>query len=215
VIENYAKRFPTAPPILVTIWLGANDAVLPPSFAHVPIEQFEAHIKHYVDTIKAQPGWGATKILLITPPPINIMAEDDDAAADGIDIGPSGEQAMQEEQERARQGIAHRTWLSKRAYAERVRQIAKTYKEQGSSNVDLLDVWTILIETALKQAGRIWNDDKLPGCGLPGSGMMPHGWFTDGLHFGSDGYKVITAALLEKCREIDALARVFDEGKET
>jgi len=61
---------------LLTIWFGANDAVLPEFVQHVPLDEFAANLRTLIQMVRA-PGspWYAphTKIVLITPPPVNIL----------------------------------------------------------------------------------------------------------------------------------------------
>ncbi|KAH9842412.1 SGNH hydrolase-type esterase domain-containing protein [Rhodofomes roseus] len=59
---------------LMTIWLGANDAALPPSGQHVPLDRYAAnlaHLAHLVSDPSSPYHAPHTKLLLITPPPIN------------------------------------------------------------------------------------------------------------------------------------------------
>lgn len=138
----------------------------------------------------------------MTPPPISVSVNRGGVDVSGVDIGSDGEDALSRLREVAKEGLGYRTWVSKRAYAERVTQVAQECRAEkiGVDVVDCLDVWTLMIEAALREAGREWEEDKLPGCGLPGAVRFPQGWFTDGLHFGSKGYRIITEALMEKCK---------------
>jgi isoamyl acetate esterase len=52
---------------LVIVWLGANDASLPPSIQHVPIDQY----KHNLCTILNKIENKCKNIILITPPPLD------------------------------------------------------------------------------------------------------------------------------------------------
>lgn len=59
---------------LLTIWFGANDACIPSSKQHVPLERFQNNLLQLIDMVKSPTSqWYSpeTKILLITPPPIN------------------------------------------------------------------------------------------------------------------------------------------------
>ncbi|EJD06068.1 SGNH hydrolase [Fomitiporia mediterranea MF3/22] len=60
---------------LLTIWYGANDACLPSSVQHVPIDKYESNLTHLIHMVRDPSStWHSpeTRILLITPPPINL-----------------------------------------------------------------------------------------------------------------------------------------------
>jgi hypothetical protein len=109
-----------------------------------------------------------TKIVLITPPPINIP-----------------DPTLPEEN--TKKGRGYRTYMSKKRYAEKIMQIAADYEETG--RVVGLDLWNALIDAALDDQGRSgdegrYDEERLPGCGLSGAKAFRGGYFTDGLHFG-------------------------------
>ena len=108
VLDSTVSKY-TKAPLLITIWLGANDAVLPPSLAHVPLERFEANICEYVNRILTQRGWETTCVLLITPPPVNVRTISYDSSDEDDDLGPAVESTMQEIRRTAENGIFHRT----------------------------------------------------------------------------------------------------------
>ncbi|EIN07809.1 SGNH hydrolase [Punctularia strigosozonata HHB-11173 SS5] len=59
---------------LIAIWYGANDAAIPPKAQHVPIEEFRANLEELVDVVRNPESKyysPVTKIILITPPPVN------------------------------------------------------------------------------------------------------------------------------------------------
>ena len=61
---------------LLTIWFGANDACIKPSPQHVPLPKFTANLKHLISLVTSptSPYYSPdTKILLITPPPVNTL----------------------------------------------------------------------------------------------------------------------------------------------
>ncbi|SCZ97382.1 BZ3500_MvSof-1268-A1-R1_Chr4-2g07177 [Microbotryum saponariae] len=58
---------------LMTIWLGANDAALPPSPQSITVEEFKAALHSIINLVKdSNSPWYSptTKFLLITPPPV-------------------------------------------------------------------------------------------------------------------------------------------------
>ena len=172
---------PYAPPtLLFTIFLGANDACLPPAGAHVPLERYEENLREFVETILTEEAMTDTKIVLITPPPINIP----EPLRNSIDIGPAEEAEVDLESEKSTRG--YRTYMSKKKYADKVMDIAKSY-EDVTDQVIGLNYWKALIDTALEQEGRLTDEDaydenRLPGCGLPVAKEFKQGYFTDGLH---------------------------------
>jgi len=59
-------------PLAVTVFFGANDASLPDrcsAFQHVPLNEYKQNIHSIVSSLKKR--WPKTRILLITPPPID------------------------------------------------------------------------------------------------------------------------------------------------
>jgi lysophospholipase L1-like esterase len=59
---------------LLTIWYGANDACLPHSHQHVPLDKFTENLSTLVQMVTSPTSsWYSpvTKIVLITPPPFN------------------------------------------------------------------------------------------------------------------------------------------------
>ncbi|KAL1918713.1 uncharacterized protein VTP21DRAFT_2735 [Calcarisporiella thermophila] len=50
---------------LVTIFFGANDAAVPPSHQHVPLERYKANLRHMVNIVLPY-----AKVILVTPPPV-------------------------------------------------------------------------------------------------------------------------------------------------
>ena len=59
---------------LLTIWFGANDAAVPSNQQHVPLETFSANLStliHMVTDAESSYYSPETKIILITPPPVN------------------------------------------------------------------------------------------------------------------------------------------------
>jgi len=59
---------------LLTIWFGANDAAVQPSRQHVPLPKFISNLTRLIHTITSpdsQHYSPITRIILITPPPVN------------------------------------------------------------------------------------------------------------------------------------------------
>ena len=60
--------------LFYTLWFGANDAALPGTRQHVPVEEYTSNIKNMVELIRAAHNDDASTqvppIVLITPPPV-------------------------------------------------------------------------------------------------------------------------------------------------
>jgi lysophospholipase L1-like esterase len=178
IIERATR--PGAPPtLLVTIFLGANDACLigmgKQQKEYVPLAHFEENIREFVETILIQDNMADTKIILISTPPINIpdpLPDDDDIPVTKQD---------------QRKSHSYLTYMSKKRYAEKIMEIAKSYEETG--RVAGLDLWRALIDAGLNDQDRLgdedtYGEDCLPGSGLTSAKEFKPGYFTDGLHFG-------------------------------
>ncbi|WWD22205.1 hypothetical protein CI109_106696 [Kwoniella shandongensis] len=58
---------------VMTLWLGTNDAALPPAATHVPVDQYKANLHEIISLVKSpdSPYYSPeTKIILLTPPPV-------------------------------------------------------------------------------------------------------------------------------------------------
>ncbi|KAI9732107.1 MAG: hypothetical protein M1834_004203 [Cirrosporium novae-zelandiae] len=189
------------PPLFITIFLGANDSCLPPSAAHVPLPEFEEHLRYYVDTILESKATQGTKVILISPPPINLSTP----SKNNFHIPNLYEARLGS----PKAAISYRTYLSKRGYAEKVMEIAKSY-EAKTNLVAGIDLWIRMIEygqvqekqeheanpetNALVETGR--DEDALPGSGLAGAYKFSSDVFLDGLHLGPLGYDVLSTEIL-------------------
>ncbi|OAX85563.1 hypothetical protein ACJ72_00057 [Emergomyces africanus] len=173
---------------------GANDACILSSGPYVPLQEFEEHIRHYVNSILDHPGAQSTKVILITPPPVDVPSPGMDLAYDLPEVAD----AMQSIAKLSR---GHKTWASKRAFAEKIVEIGKEF-EAKTDRVAVLDFWTAVTKAACKEQGvseegfhELDVEDMLPGSGLPGAGEFGREFFIDGLHFGSKGYEILTREL--------------------
>ncbi|KAG2147129.1 SGNH hydrolase-type esterase domain-containing protein [Suillus cothurnatus] len=69
---------------LLTIWYGANDAALAPSPQHVPIDRYKTNLSHIIQMVKSPTSAyysPETRIILITPPPVNTKQWDSTSRA--------------------------------------------------------------------------------------------------------------------------------------
>ncbi|KAI6028834.1 SGNH hydrolase-type esterase domain-containing protein, partial [Pisolithus orientalis] len=68
-------QLPHVPKVqLLTIWFGANDAAPFPNRQHVPRDQYRENLEHLVNMVRSptSPYYSpSTRIILITPPPVN------------------------------------------------------------------------------------------------------------------------------------------------
>lgn len=105
---------------LMTIFFGANDAALPFSDQHVPLEEYKENLRKMISMIKSpdSPYYNpTTRLILITPPPLD-----------------------ESQWEKHCDGPLNRTFESAKQYAVAVRQVAK------ECNVVVADLWTMLVE---------------------------------------------------------------------
>ena len=109
----------------MTIWLGANDSVLPFRKQHVPLADFSENLTQLVRTFTspASAYYSAeTRVILLTPPPVNTYQRGADLAA---------REPPQE---------CDRDFATTGQYAAAVREVAKM------ENVALVDVYLRLWE---------------------------------------------------------------------
>ncbi|PGH00290.1 hypothetical protein GX51_05894 [Blastomyces parvus] len=181
-------------PLFVTIFLGANDACLISSGPYVPLPEFEEHIRHYVNSILDHPSAQSTKVILISPPPVDVPS----SGMEPADDLPGVTDAMQSIAKLSR---AYKTWASKRVFAEKIVAIGKEF-EGKTDRVAVLDFWTAITKAKCKEQGvteegfhELDIEERLPGSGLPGATEFGKEFFVDGLHFGSKGYEVLSREL--------------------
>ncbi|KAF9650917.1 GDSL Lipase/Acylhydrolase [Thelephora ganbajun] len=132
LLQVFAKKEeqPYVPAVrLLTIWFGANDSVLPSERQHVPLAQFIANLKHLITMVKSPSSEyysPKTRILLISPPPVNTYQR----SAELVSRDPPRN--------------CDREFGFTKLYAEAV---VKTAQEEGAA---VVDVWTVLWEAAGK-----------------------------------------------------------------
>ncbi|KAL9114439.1 MAG: hypothetical protein Q9227_001520 [Pyrenula ochraceoflavens] len=180
-----AQTRSTVSPLLITIFLGANDACF-----LVPLTEFLWHLRSFVNQVLEHPSFRTTKILLMTPPPIDVTSPT-----------PGPWEDEKEVEEEAREGRGHQTWLEKRKFAEGIAALAMEYMETEEERVWLLDAWkeitTARIGKGKEGFAELNKKGKLPGCGLPWAMQFGREWFRDGLHFGKKGYEVLGDCVFE------------------
>ncbi|KAJ7940803.1 SGNH hydrolase-type esterase domain-containing protein [Mycena leptocephala] len=108
---------------ILVVWFGANDSCIKPSPQHVPLPKFIQNIKHMVHLVQSaeSPYYSPfTKIILITPPPVNTHQR----VADLASRDPPLE--------------LDRLFDTTKQYAEGVKEAA------AASKVAAVDVWTVI-----------------------------------------------------------------------
>ncbi|KAI5480965.1 GDSL Lipase/Acylhydrolase family protein [Pseudohyphozyma bogoriensis] len=114
---------------LLTIWFGANDAALPPSPQAVTIPEFKANLHTLISflTSPTSPYYSPdTKILLLTPPPVDAQTRNNDLAT--------------RDPPRPADRDAERT----RLFAEAVKEVAT------EAGLNAVDTWTAISVAAEK-----------------------------------------------------------------
>ncbi|KAJ7489866.1 SGNH hydrolase-type esterase domain-containing protein [Mycena galericulata] len=112
---------------ILVIWFGANDACIQPSPQHVPLAKFIENIKYIVrltQSIESPYYSPSTKIILITPPPVNTYQR-------AADVGSRDPPLALD-----------RNFETTREYAEGVKAAA------AASQVSVVDVWTAMWKAA-------------------------------------------------------------------
>ena len=109
--------------LFYTLWFGANDAALPGTQQHVPVEEYASNIKKMVELIRAAHKDDASSqvppIVLITPPPVFSPKWEDFCKTHGRDK-------------------SDRTNEASRQYGLAMRSVGKELK------CETLDTWTLL-----------------------------------------------------------------------
>ncbi|KAF2026398.1 hypothetical protein EK21DRAFT_74301 [Setomelanomma holmii] len=189
----------TPPTLLFTIFLGANDAaIINGQDAYVPWPTFAVNIRAFIETILTQEdGMSETKIVVITPPPINIPEA---LMGGGGGVGEKDEEDVEEVNAWKKEGPRYKTYMSKKRYAEGLMDIAHEYAE--TERVIGVDFWKGIVEEKIKEDGeKTWQEIEesgmWPGSGLIGAKSFDKGWFTDGLHLDRKGYAVLNRMVEE------------------
>jgi hypothetical protein len=151
--------------------------------AFVPWPLFSAN------TILSHKTLADTKIVLITPPPLNGNVSKPEAGM--------SEREIEEINRWRKEAPKYKTYMSKKRYAEGIMQIASEY--EGTGRVAGLNFWQDIMDAMIEEEekGRMYDEQMPPGCGLMGSSAFPDGWFTDGLHLNVKGYNVLSKGLME------------------
>jgi lysophospholipase L1-like esterase len=178
-----------APTLLFTIFIGANDACIMGDQEYVPWPTFSANIRYFIETILTQDALANTKIVVITPPPINGTEAKVNENLTQEDVHAANEML--------KEGQRYRTYMSKKRYAEGLMEIAGEYGETG--RVVGVNFWRGIVEKS--GLGGEWEDMERsgmwPGSSLLGAKSFEDGWFTDGLHLDRKGYGVLNDILME------------------
>jgi hypothetical protein len=148
---------------------------------------FSVNYYNFIDTILFHDSLADTKIVLITPPPIN-----GNVSRPGQGMS---ERDVEEANRWRKEDTRYKTYMSKKRYADGIMQIAGEYEETG--RVAGLNFWQDIVDAMLKEEGGTYDAEMPPGCGLLGASAFPDGWFTDGLHLNVKGYNVLSKGLMD------------------
>ncbi|KAF3480477.1 uncharacterized protein GIQ15_05824 [Arthroderma uncinatum] len=153
---------------MMTVFFGANDAVLPPGDQYVPLDKYKANLR---DIIRHRiVRYGGTKIVLITPPPVN------EYQLTAFDLS---------------KGLTSlsRTANNTKMYADACREVGE------SLNVAIADVWSAF----MKEAGWVAGQPVAGSHDIPENPKLA-ALLVDGLHFTPEGYKVMYNEVLRAIR---------------
>jgi lysophospholipase L1-like esterase len=112
---------------ILTIWFGANDAAIKPSAQHIPLPKFISNLTHLVRMVTSSTSpyhSPFTRIILITPPPVNTY------------------QREAELQAKDPPKLLDRTFETTRKYAEAVVDVGK------GERIPVVDIWNALYDAA-------------------------------------------------------------------
>lgn len=116
---------------VVTIWFGANDACLLPSPQHVPKDTFVDNLRQMISIIRAADPSRETRIILLTPPPVNTYQRGAALAA------------------RNPPQACDRKFSTTREYAEAVLAVA------AIEHLVVVDIWSEMYEAAEKDEQKL------------------------------------------------------------
>jgi len=129
------------PPLLIIMFWGANDSCLTIRGQHVPLEDYCNNIRHMVEYVRSVTA-GATKVILIGPPPVDEAAWEQECFKKGRDALDRNNEVT-----------------GKYAAA-----VVKLSEELG---VDGVDLWTTMQRTKGKGG---WKEYLIDGLHLSASG---------------------------------------------
>ncbi|KAI0654738.1 SGNH hydrolase [Cubamyces menziesii] len=119
---------------LLVIWFGANDAAPPPKPQHVPLDRFRANLRKLIWMVRApeSPHYSPeTRIILMTPPPVNT------AQRERAQLAKSPPKELDREFETTRR------------YAEAAKEVGK------AESVPVVDLWENLYEAAGREEEKL------------------------------------------------------------
>jgi lysophospholipase L1-like esterase len=116
---------------VITIWFGANDACLKPSPQHVPKDTFVDNLRQMISIIRAADPSRETRIILLTPPPVNTYQRGAALAARNPPLA------------------CDRKFSTTREYAEAVLAVA------AIEHLVVVDIWSAMYEAAEKDEQKL------------------------------------------------------------
>ncbi|RMZ00115.1 hypothetical protein D0860_08108 [Hortaea werneckii] len=187
---------------LFVLFFGANDARLPSTGApeqHVPLESFKANLRAMATLPQLRQNHPGTKILLITPPPVDERLCEQDDAGKGI-------------------FYPRRTAETTAMYAQAVRDVGTELVASASDGDDgrdiaVLDLWDRFMRVAGWVPGEPLVGSKEVEQVDPGKGGLG-GLLKDGVHLTGEGNRVLFTELVGTINrtwpELDAERLGFD-----
>lgn len=162
----------------LTLWYGANDARLPHTPGepqqHIPLEEFVRNTKIMLSHPDVR-GHEGIRIVLMTPPPVDERQSLLFAAA-----------AAAADQKNS--GILSRKACVTRDYAAAiVRLVEEDYEMQTAAEIQVLDVWSLMI----RRAGGALEDPIPTGALEMPQNEVLQSFLVDGLHLSPAGYRVV------------------------
>ncbi|KAL7269244.1 hypothetical protein RUND412_008103 [Rhizina undulata] len=174
-LEHIVQNSPTKP-LLFILLIGTNDSILPSGPNHVPLSEFHNNLLEMISLIRDSPGTSSAKILVLTPPPINVPLL-------------------------TKCGGKDRTYETTREYAREVLEVVKEAKKKEGpmvAGVDLFHAFEAAIEKQRAEMGRRKREGEVEG--------WIEEWLVDGVHLGAKGYELmfqeIMAAVGKNWKEI-------------
>ncbi|ORY05459.1 isoamyl acetate-hydrolyzing esterase 1 [Basidiobolus meristosporus CBS 931.73] len=143
---------------LIIIFLGTNDAALPNSSQHIPVDVYGENLRELINMTKSpkSPYYSPkTRVLLVTPPPLIEQEWEKMCSFRGISLDRKSEVT--------------------KIYAQKCKDIGQ------EMNVPVVDLWKHFTKRI-----RLARKDRIPGRRLL-RGMQLKDYFLDGIHFSDLG----------------------------
>ncbi|KAI4274719.1 MAG: hypothetical protein LQ337_003718 [Flavoplaca oasis] len=152
------------------VFFGANDACLPGSDSgqHIPLDIYKQNLREIIKhpCVTAQ----KTRLILVTPPPIDEYSLEISDAAKGI-LG------------------VRRTAEHTKLYADACQEVGR---DLSLPDLAVLDLWSIFMDAAGHEPGK-----PLPGSKKTLKSPVLGQLLSDGLHFNPEAYKILFESTMD------------------